>query len=351
MNEQEIYVDNDLLGQQILFRSATGEKFGFLNTRIASMLDFAEDRLIIRTAPQNYEKVRETRYKDIASVNVKRHMSVCNIILLSLLAIASFFTVGATLIIDLILFWSVFGSKLVITTKSGAEYSFVTLMAPKTFQDFTDALRQTVERANSGEFLVADERESENIVERLFIQRDMDMSKTCKESWNIMVDELCSGKTTDELINSLYEKCSSNSDFTYPEKNNTFYSGVCQVLSNAIGADEKIILAINSALRCANPPKKFVALTSERIIFYYNKRIHSVAYEDVYKLSFMSPPNSWYVNSFPPNSEEMFMMGSGTYGADIMGLILALISRFSDEKSIRGHKIVIMSANDKFGSY
>ena len=258
---------------------------------------------------------------------------------------------GATLIIDLILFWSVFGSKLVITTKSGAEYSFVTLMAPKTFQDFTDALRQTVERANSGEFLVADERESENIVERLFIQRDMDMSKTCKESWNIMVDELCSGKTTDELINSLYEKCSSNSDFTYPEKNNTFYSGVCQVLSNAIGADEKIILAINSALRCANPPKKFVALTSERIIFYYNKRIHSVAYEDVYKLSFMSPPNSWYVNSFPPNSEEMFMMGSGTYGADIMGLILALISRFSDEKSIRGHKIVIMSANDKFGSY
>ncbi len=51
MNEQEIYVDNNLLGQQILFRSATGEKFGFLNTRIASMLDFAEDRLIIRTAP------------------------------------------------------------------------------------------------------------------------------------------------------------------------------------------------------------------------------------------------------------------------------------------------------------
>ena len=36
---------------KILFRSATGEKFGFLNTRIASMLDFAEDRLIIRTAP------------------------------------------------------------------------------------------------------------------------------------------------------------------------------------------------------------------------------------------------------------------------------------------------------------
>ena len=35
----------------------------------------------------------------------------------------------------------------------------------------------------------------------------------------------------------------------------------------------------------------------------------------------------------------------------IMGLILALISRFSDEKSIRGHKIVIMPANDKFGSY
>lgn len=144
-----------------------------------------------------------------------------------------------------------------------------------------------------------------------------------------MVDELCSGKTTDELINSLYEKCSSNSDFTYPEKNNTFYSGVCQVLSNAIGADEKIILAINSALRCANPPKKFVALTSERIIFYYNKRIHSVAYEDVYKLSFMSPPNSWYVNSFPPNSEEMFMMGSGTYGCRYYGINPALISRFS----------------------
>lgn len=30
MNEQEIYVDNDLLGQQILFRSATGERLGFL---------------------------------------------------------------------------------------------------------------------------------------------------------------------------------------------------------------------------------------------------------------------------------------------------------------------------------
>ena len=34
----------------------------------------------------------------------------------------------------------------------------------------------------------------------------MDMSKTCKESWNIMVDELCSGKTTDELISSLCNK-------------------------------------------------------------------------------------------------------------------------------------------------
>ena len=45
MNEQEIYVDNDLLGQQILFRSATGERLGFFNSRIVSMLDFAEDRL------------------------------------------------------------------------------------------------------------------------------------------------------------------------------------------------------------------------------------------------------------------------------------------------------------------
>ena len=351
MNEQEIYVDNDLLGQQILFRSATGERLGFFNSRIVSMLDFAEDRLNIRTAPKNYEKVREIRYKDIASVDVKRHMSILYIILFILLAIGAIFSMGITLVIDVVLFWSVFGSKLVITTKSGSKYSFVTLWAPKTYQDFTEALRQTVERANTGEYLVANEEKSENIVERLFIQRDMDMSKTCKESWNIMVDELCSGKTTDELISSLYEKCSSNSDFTYPEKNNTFYSGVCQVLSNAIGADEKIILAINSALRCANPPKKFIALTSERIIFYYNKRIHSVAYEDVYKLSFMSPPNSWFVNSFPPNGEEMFMMVSGTFGADIMGLILALISRFSDEKSIRGHKIVIMSANDKFGSY
>ena len=44
MNEQEIYVDNDLLGQQILFRSATGERLGFFNSRIVSMLDFAEDR-------------------------------------------------------------------------------------------------------------------------------------------------------------------------------------------------------------------------------------------------------------------------------------------------------------------
>ena len=351
MNEQEIYVDNDLLGQQILFRSATGERLGFFNSRIVSMLDFAEDRLNIRTAPKNYEKVREIRYKDIASVDVKRHMSILYIILFILLAIGAIFSMGITLVIDVVLFWSVFGSKLVITTKLGSKYSFVTLWAPKTYQDFTEALRQTVERANTGEYLVANEEKSENIVERLFIQRDMDMSKTCKESWNIMVDELCSGKTTDELISSLYEKCSSNSDFTYPEKNNTFYSGVCQVLSNAIGADEKIILAINSALRCANPPKKFIALTSERIIFYYNKRIHSVAYEDVYKLSFMSPPNSWFVNSFPPNGEEMFMMGSGTFGADIMGLILALISRFSDEKSIRGHKIVIMPANDKFGSY
>ena len=81
MNEQEIYVDNDLLGQQILFRSATGERLGFFNSRIVSMLDFAEDRLNIRTAPKNYEKVREIRYKDIASVDVKRHMSILYIIL------------------------------------------------------------------------------------------------------------------------------------------------------------------------------------------------------------------------------------------------------------------------------
>lgn len=349
MNEQESYVDNDLLGQQILFRSATGERLGFFNSRIVSMLDFAEDRLNIRTAPQNYEKVREIRYKDIASVNVKRHMSIWYIILFILLAIGAIFSMGITLVIDVVLFWSVFGSKLVITTKSGSKYSFVTLWAPKTYQDFTEALRQTVERANTGEYLVANEEESENIVERLFIQRNMDMSKTCNDSWNVMVAELCSKKTTNELINSLYEKCSNDTDFTYPEKNDKFYIGVNQVLSNAVGANEKIILAINPALRCVNPPKKFVTLTSERIIFYYDKRIHSVAYEDVYKLSYMSPPNSWYVNSFPPNSEELFVMN--TYGAEVMGLILALISRLSDEKSGRGHKIVIMSAKEKFGYY
>ena len=89
MNEQEIYVDNDLLGQQILFRSATGERLGFFNSRIVSMLDFAEDRLNIRTAPKNYEKVREIRYKDIASVDVKRHMSILYIILFILLAIGA----------------------------------------------------------------------------------------------------------------------------------------------------------------------------------------------------------------------------------------------------------------------
>ena len=131
MNEQEIYVDNDLLGQQILFRSATGERLGFFNSRIVSMLDFAEDRLNIRTAPKNYEKVREIRYKDIASVDVKRHMSILYIILFILLAIGAIFSMGITLVIDVVLFWSVFGSKLVITTKSGSKYSFVTLWAPK----------------------------------------------------------------------------------------------------------------------------------------------------------------------------------------------------------------------------
>ena len=166
MNEQEIYVDNDLLGQQILFRSATGERLGFFNSRIVSMLDFAEDRLNIRTAPKNYEKVREIRYKDIASVDVKRHMSILYIILFILLAIGAIFSMGITLVIDVVLFWSVFGSKLVITTKSGSKYSFVTLWAPKTYQDFTEALRQTVERANTGEYLVANEEKSENIVEK-----------------------------------------------------------------------------------------------------------------------------------------------------------------------------------------
>ena len=99
MNEQEIYVDNDLLGQQILFRSATGERLGFFNSRIVSMLDFAEDRLNIRTAPKNYEKVREIRYKDIASVDVKRHMSILYIILFILLAIGAIFSMGITLVI------------------------------------------------------------------------------------------------------------------------------------------------------------------------------------------------------------------------------------------------------------
>ncbi len=38
-----------------------------------------------------------------------------------------------------------------------ANILFVTLWAPKTYQDFTEALRQTVERANTGEYLVANE--------------------------------------------------------------------------------------------------------------------------------------------------------------------------------------------------
>ena len=115
MNETKTtkrYVDDNLLGEGVLFRSCIGQRMGFSNTKISTYVNFGKDRLRIGVMPQRYQGRKEILYKDISSVTTKHYVNAYVIVLLVLFAIMSIFTAGSTLIAAAVIFWAGFGSKL-----------------------------------------------------------------------------------------------------------------------------------------------------------------------------------------------------------------------------------------------
>ena len=97
MNETKTtkrYVDDNLLGEGVLFRSCIGQRMGFSNTKISTYVNFGKDRLRIGVMPQRYQGRKEILYKDISSVTTKRYVNAYVIVLLVLFAIMSIFTAG-----------------------------------------------------------------------------------------------------------------------------------------------------------------------------------------------------------------------------------------------------------------
>ena len=62
MNETKTtkrYVDDNLLGEGVLFRSCIGQRMGLANTKIASYVNLGKDRLRIGVMPQRYQGRKE----------------------------------------------------------------------------------------------------------------------------------------------------------------------------------------------------------------------------------------------------------------------------------------------------
>ena len=183
------YVDDNLLGEGVLFRSCIGQRMGFSNTKISTYVNFGKDRLRIGVMPQRYQGRKEILYKDISSVTAKRHVNAYVIVLLVLFAIMSIFTAGTTLIAAAVIFWAGFGSKLEIATKDGYTAIIYSAAAPSHYQDFITALQTAMANANQENEIVSQDV-GENILSRSIDQRTTDLQKSCAKTWDVTVDAL-----------------------------------------------------------------------------------------------------------------------------------------------------------------
>ena len=220
------YVADECLGEATLFRSFLGQRLGLMNTKVASWIVFGEDRLKIGTMPNTYQKKREICYRDIVSVSIKRYINLYGIIIIALCAIAAFVTAGVGLICAAVVLWSALGCKLEIKTRDGNTYNYWSVSSPSHYSDFMNKLQTIISCAQQDQECLSMESETADVASRLFIQRDMNMGRGIKESWDIMLGLLRSGKEIDEMFLQLEEKIQGQKGLATMRSNEKVYQEI-----------------------------------------------------------------------------------------------------------------------------
>lgn len=337
-NEQnKRYVADEYLGEATLFRSFLGQRLGLMNTKVASWIVFGEDRLKIGTMPNTYQKKREICYRDIASVSIKRYINLYGIIIVALCAIAAFVTAGVGLICAAVVLWSALGCKLEIKTRDGNTYNYWSVSSPSHYSDFMNKLQTIISCAQQDQECLSMESETADVASRLFIQRDMNMGRGIKESWDIMLGLLRSGKGIDEMFLQLEEKIQGQKGLATMRSNEKVYQEIQGKVAPYLQQDEVILFCAKTGLTSAS--KNYMLLTNRRIAFFYGKNFYGEYYENIYRLMHLSQGAYWFINGPLDQTEESL---NGVYlDREQTGIVLAIICKYYEERRAPGHKIAI----------
>ena len=326
------YVADECLGEATLFRSFLGQRLGLMNTKVASWIVFGEDRLKIGTMPNTYQKKREICYRDIVSVSIKRYINLYGIIIIALCAIAAFVTAGVGLICAAVVLWSALGCKLEIKTRDGNTYNYWSVSSPSHYSDFMNKLQTIISCAQQDQECLSMESETADVASRLFIQRDMNMGRGIKESWDIMLGLLRSGKEIDEMFLQLEEKIQGQKGLATMRSNEKVYQEIQGKVAPYLQQDEVILFCAKTGLTSAS--KNYMLLTNRRIAFFYGKNFYGEYYENIYRLMHLSQGAYWFINGPLDQTEESL---NGIYlDREQTGIVLAIICKYYEEKKSTG---------------
>lgn len=345
MNETKTtkrYVDDNLLGEGVLFRSCIGQRLGFSNTKIASYVSLGKDRLCIETTPQRYQKKGEILYDDITSVTSKRYVNVYVIVLCVVLAFTAIFTAGGGLIAAAIILWLGFGSKVEIQTKDGNTTVIYSAAAPSHYADFIAALQTACGNMAQHNEIISKDADGD-ILSRSVDQRTSDLQKSCAKSWDVAVSALSNEVSAEELLQQIDATVQNDSICGTAGKSTGFFAQANQKLAAHLMPGETVLLCYNVAV-LSNDAKKFMALTNERILFYHDQKVDSCYYGNLVTLSYLPVlGNQWVINGFTNSANRTISEKKGN--SQQMGLIFALIIKYFDEYKNPGDKIVIKNAD------
>lgn len=331
----EVYAGYDVLGKNVKFVSSAGQYIGLSRGHLITWVDLGEDELHISVSPRLYETVHTIPYRSIADIVVKKHINlyfivlICGWVILFLLSGIIWWLIGVALLVCAGL-----GSKIQITLTSGQKVFIYSRNVSSDSEEFVTLVKTVVERAKRGEVVIPPENTTGDRALDLFVLRDVNLPEKNQKSWDVMVDLLHSGKTAQQLIDEL---CMQQGDFFASiQFNQPLFQKACGILSPYLLAGERVLFCQDSTM--VGTLKNFMALTDQRIIFYYGSFAYGTCYGKIYKLTYFET-GKWFINSLPPETDQSIV--AAIFSDQQVGLILAIIVKMCEGLMDPGHKIVI----------
>lgn len=335
---KEVYASYDILGQNTRFESTAGQYIGFSRGYITTWVDFGEDELHMSVSPKRFSSIHAIAYKDIADVEAKRYMNLYFILLTSVLAICALLGVVWALLFVALTIWAGLGSKIQIKLNNGQTVAIYSAQGLSDAQGFAGLLKSTVDRAKRGEVVVPPENTTGDSALDLFVLRDVDsMPESCRKTWDAMLEQLHSGKSTQQLIDELCMQNNKAETMASAQVNPELFQEACRVLSPHLMADEQVFFCKDET--AIGKVKEFVAFTNKRILFYYKASVHGIQYGNIYKMAYYKMFGRWYINSLPLEVNESLCPVS--ISNEQVGLMLAIICKKCEEQMEPEHRIVV----------